>query len=178
MPDFDTRTRQDPNEPNSSPRGPSMAGRVRNRPIARLRLAPTASFALAHVIVVVFWAYIVSEEGVTDYDTALLRAFLITAIMIGLTAILTVPLGAFLGEVDAAARRSSHPLMLVVDALLIVLFALVWIVPFEILLSYGFCDVYTCTTITPGWPEYVGVLIGAELGLVMLMVVSVRRRRR
>jgi hypothetical protein len=180
MPDFDTRTRQDPNEPNSRPHGPSMAGRVGKLLITILRWFPIASYALAHIIVVGFWAYIVSEVGVAAFDLGLLRAFLATAKMILITAILMVPVGAFLGAFDAAARLSSHPLrqmlLLLLDALLIVLFALAWIAFVGIWLSYEYCDEYTCVTITPDWPMYIGLLIGAELGLVMLMVTSVTER--
>ena len=176
MPDFDTRTRQEPDEPNSSPRGPSMAGSVGKPLIAILQWFPIASYALAHVIVVGFWAYMVSE-GVANFDTGLRRAFLATAVVIGYTAILMVPVGAFLGVVDAEARRSSHALLLVVDALLmIVLFAPVWIAFVVKWLSQRYCDQTTCTTSPPTWPLYIGLLIGAELGLVMLMVVSVTIR--
>jgi hypothetical protein len=188
MPDFDTRTRQEPDEPNQ-PRSLSIADRVGNRQIAILRLVPIASYALAQIIVVGFWAYRVSEYGVDlhpehDEHMGLLGAFLYTAIPI-------VPLALVLGAIDAAARRSSRPLvqalLLVVDALLIVLFALVWIVHIEysLLRIYGSCVAeYACERITRSWPEYIGVLIGAELGLVVLMVVSVtiqlivRRSRR
>lgn len=185
MPDFDTRRREEPNKPNSRPRSPAMAGRVLNPLIAILRLAPIASYALAQIIVVGLWAHMVSEEGVApqpEYGPGLLHPFLVTAVWIVLMAIFIVPFGAFFGAVDAAARRSRRPLLqallLGLDALLIVLFALVLIVPFGgALLYFQSCDGYTCVSNTPGWPEYIGVLVGAELGLVMLVVVSMRGRR-
>ena len=50
---------------------------------AFLRSAPIASYALAQLVVVGYWAYTVSEYGVDpkpDFDPDLLGAFLITAI--------------------------------------------------------------------------------------------------
>jgi hypothetical protein len=176
MPGFDTQTRQDPNEPNR-PRSLSRAGRVLNPLMSVLRWAPTASYALAHFIVAGFWAYVVST-AVSDFgfdlnpypDLSLLGRFLAPAMIIGLVAIPIMPFGAILGDLDAAARRSSHPLLqmllLLLDALLIVFFPLVWIVYIVILLRRGI--------ITPSWPMFIGILLGAELGLVMLLVVSVR----
>ena len=159
-----------------------MAGRVGNRLFAILRWFPIASYALAHVVVG-FWAYIVAVQMVDpgpdpdsrllnlDTDSSLLSFFLVTAILM-------VPVGAVLGVVDAAARRSGHPLLLVLDTLLIVIFPLVWIVQFVRLLSYNDCDAYTCVDVTLNWPMYIGLLIGAELGLVVLLGVSVRWNRR
>jgi hypothetical protein len=159
-----------------------MAGRVGKPLIAILRWFPIVSYALAQIIVVGFWALMLLGLGVDPkpaFDEGLLGAVLLG------TAIRTVPLGAILGTLDAAARRwsrLSHPLvqvlLLVLDALVIVLFALVWIVPLEYnSLDRGSCVAeYDCVTITPDWPIYIGVFIGAELGLVVLMVVSVTIR--
>ena len=177
MPDFDTRTRQEPDEPNQ-PRSLSMAARVGNRLIPILRLVPIASYALAQIILVGFWAYMKSEHGVDlhpehDEHIGLLGAFLFTAIPIGL-------LAPVFGTIDAAVHCESRPLvqalMLVVDALLIVIFALVVIVPIEhrLLSLHADCAEYSCDHFPPTWPEYIGVLIGAELGLVLLMVQLVR----
>jgi hypothetical protein len=121
----------------------------------------------------------VSESGVHDHleHDELLLGLGVFLVWFILAALLIVPPAIVLGAVDAAARRSSRPLvqvlLLVLVALLIVLFAL-GIVPAQAILLYrAECDNYTCATNTLGWPEYIGVLIGAELGLVMLMVVSV-----
>jgi hypothetical protein len=190
-----------------------MAGRVGKRLIAILRWAPIASYVLAHVIVVGFWALMISDYQLDPtpaaFDPDRLVAFLATvsqtviqtvmlgAMLYGLdptpeyyggllvafltTAIRTVPLSAVLGAVDALARRSSHPLvqvlLLVLEALLIVLFALVWIAPVQALALFREeCDEYTCEMLTPDWPTSIGALTGAELGLVLLVVVSVTVR--
>jgi hypothetical protein len=170
---------------------PSRAGRALNTLIAILRLTPTASYALAQIIVVGVWAYSVKyyPYGVNpyvanpEYGPGLLEPFLAVAKLIGLTALLIVPVGALLGAFDSAARRSSDQLvqvpLLIVDALLIVLFALVWISFVEATWLYDeTCSSdYYCPENFTSWPEYIGGLIGAELGLAVLVVVSVTRNR-
>jgi hypothetical protein len=189
MADFDTRRREEPNEPNSRPRSPAMAGRALNPLIAILRLAPIASYALAQIIVVGFCAYGVSvyyrAGTIYDYAPALPGPFQYdTPAMIYLTAIVALPFGAVLGALDAAAHRSSRPLvqvlLLVLDALLIVYFALVLIGGVEwhwLFLESCSKDDRVCSNNTPSWPEWIGALIGEELGLVMLVLVSMRLRR-
>ena len=119
-----------------------------------------------------------AEGDLGAYPPGPLGPLLVMAIFIAETAILIVPVGAYLGAFYASARHPGRPLvqvlLLVLVALLIVLFALVWIVPVEALLLYRQdCDNYTCFTTTPGWPGFIGGLIGAELGLVVLVVTSV-----
>jgi hypothetical protein len=180
MPDFDTRTRQEPDEPHSRPPSPSSADRARNPPIAEMRWFPIASYALAQIIVVGFWPIMVSLLGLDPtpaFDPDQLDGFLNTAIH---TAVLIVPIALVLGVFDAAARLSSRPDLLALDASLIVLFAVVLLALLgNALPDRGSCVAeYECVTITPNsnWPENTGVFIGAELGLVVLMVVSVTIR--
>jgi hypothetical protein len=133
-----------------------------------LRLAPIASYALAQFVMVGYWAYTVSEYGVDpkpDFDPDLLGAFLITAIPV-------VPPAIILGMFDAAARHLDYPLLKALDALLIALFALAWIVPIE----WAWLAADWDETNIPTWPAYLGVLIGAELGLILLVLVSVTGR--
>jgi hypothetical protein len=138
-----------------------------------LRSAPIASYALAQLIVVGYWAYTVSEYGVDpkpDFDPDLLGAFVITAIPVVHPAIA-------LGMVDAAARHLDYPLLKALDALLIALFALAWIVPIQWAWLAADWDMFGNTETTiPTWPAYIGVFIGAELGLALLMLVSVTVR--
>jgi hypothetical protein len=76
---------------------------------------------------------------------------------------------------DAAARHLDYPLLKALDALLIALLALAWIVPIEWAWLSVDWDMFGSIDI-PTWPVYIGVLIGAELGLVLLMVLSVTVR--
>jgi hypothetical protein len=133
-----------------------------------LRSAPIASYVLAQLIVVGYWAYRVSEYGVDpkpDTDADVLGAFLITAIPI-------VPPAIVLGMFDAAARHLEYPLLKALDALLIVLFALVWIGTLQWAWLSVSWDMFGKIDI-PTWPVYIGVLIGVELGLVLLVLASV-----
>jgi hypothetical protein len=136
-----------------------------------LRSAPIASYALAQFVVVGCWAYMVSEYGVDpkpDTDADVLGAFLITAIPV-------VPPAIVLGMFDAAARRLDYPLLKALDALLIILLALAWIVPIQWAWLSVDWDMFGRIDI-PTWSVYIGVLIGAELGLALLMLVSVTVR--
>jgi len=120
--------------------------------------------------VVGYWAYRVSEYGVDpkpDTDADLLGAFLGTAIPV-------VPTAIALGMFDAVARHLDYPLLKALDALVIALLALVLMVPMEwALLTVE--DNFGSNNI-PTWPSYLGVLIGAELGLVLLVLTSVTLR--
>jgi hypothetical protein len=178
MPDFDNRRREEPNEPNSRPRSPSIEGGVGNPLIAILRLAPTASYALAQIIVVGFWTYSVSAKYGVDLKHGSGPGLLA---LIGISALVIVPAGAILGAFDASTRRKSDPLvqvpLLVVDALLIGLFPLwIWDAEEDLLYTKS-CGDYFCIHYKPGWPECIGGLIGAEMGLVVLVVVSMTMNR-
>jgi hypothetical protein len=136
-----------------------------------LRSAPIASYVLAQLIVVGYWVYRVSEYGVDprpDTDADLIGAFLITAIP-------ALPPAVVLGMFDAAARHLDYPLLKALDALLIALLALVWIVPIQWAWLSVDWDMFGSIDI-PTWSDYIGVLIGAELGLVLLVLVSVTVR--
>lgn len=136
-----------------------------------MRSAPIASYVLAQLVVVGYWAYRVSEYGVDphpDTDADLLGAFLITAIPV-------LPPAMVLGMFDAAARHLDYPLLKALDALLIALLALVWIVPIQWAWLSVDWDMFGRTDILT-WSVYIGVLIGAELGLVLLMLLSVTFR--
>jgi hypothetical protein len=76
---------------------------------------------------------------------------------------------------DAAARRLDYPLLKALDALLIILLALAWIVPIQWAWLSVDWDMFGRIDI-PTWSVYIGVLIGAELGLALLMLVSVTVR--
>jgi purine-cytosine permease-like protein len=79
---------------------------------------------------------------------------------------------------DAAARHLDYPLLKALDALLIFLLALAWIVPIEWAWLAADWDMFgnNDETNISTWPAYIGVIIGAELGLVLLMLVSVTLR--
>jgi hypothetical protein len=136
-----------------------------------LRLAPIASYALAQFVVVGYWAFRVSEYGIDpkpDTDADVLGAFLITAIPV-------VPPAIVLGMFDAAARHLDYPPLKALDALLITLLALAWIVPIQWAWLSVDWDMFGRTDI-PTWSVYFGVLMGAELGLALLMLLSVTFR--
>jgi len=92
-----------------------------------LSLSPNVGYFLAHVLVVGFWAHWRLKYGtdpMSRTELGLSGAFWLTFILTGLPAVV-------LGIFDAAARVIGHPLLRALDALFLVLLALVWIVPIQ-----------------------------------------------
>lgn len=138
-----------------------------------LNLSLAVGYVLSHILVIGFWGYWRVKYGADAMGEAELDlpgALLITVIP-------TAPPAIVLGLFDAAARIIGHPLLKALDALLLILFALIWVVPIEwlwldtetISAAFGDKDV-------PSRDVYLGVLAGAELSLILLLIVSVSTR--
>lgn len=135
-----------------------------------LNLSIVVGYVVSHVG---FWAHWRSKYGADAMGEA--EADLSGTLW--LTVIPTAPPAVALGLFDASARVIGYPLLKALDALFLVMLALVWIVPIELLwldmetesAAFGDKDV-------PSEQVYLGVLIGAESALVLLLLVSVSTR--
>jgi hypothetical protein len=138
-----------------------------------LSLSPIVGYLVAHVLVVGFWGYWRSKYGAD----AMGRAEADLSGTFWLTFIPTVPPALVLGLFDAAARVIGYPLLNALDALLLVLLALVWIVPIESVFLDMRVELAGSSDVElPSEQVYLGVLAGAELSLVLLLLVSVSTR--
>lgn len=90
--------------------------------------------------------------------------------------VLIGPPALLLGVFDAVARLSDYPLLRVVDALLIALLALVWIVPITSFMLFLEPDIFGNVDTAP-WQTCLGYFIGQEFSLALLVIFSVMARR-
>jgi hypothetical protein len=137
-----------------------------------LNLSIIAGYVVAHVLVLGFWAHWRTEYGADamgDAEAGMPGAFLVTVVP-------TAPPAVVLGLFDAAARIIGHPLLKVLDALLLVLLALVWIVPIQALWLGTETITASGSEDVPSEQFYLGVLASAELSLVLLLAMSVSTR--
>lgn len=124
-------------------------------------------------MVVGFWAYWRTEYG-TD---PLTRTELGFSGAFWFTVILTAPFAVVLGFFDAAARVLGYPLLKALDAALLVLLALLWIVPILSLFLDMRAELAGGGNVDlPTQQAYLGGLAGAELSLGLLLLVSVSTR--
>jgi len=138
-----------------------------------LRPLPTIAYVLAQFIAAGFWTYRISSNGIDPtpaYDDAPEGIVIIMAYLFLLPAIV-------LGMFDGAVRVIGVPMLVILEAVLLILFTLLWIVPIAALFTSTeeLCLMYCGPPETdiPSLNEYLGVLAGVELALVCELLVAV-----
>jgi hypothetical protein len=150
--------------------------RVEKRRMGRfLRLLPTIAYVIAQAIAVGFWIYRISNNGIdptSAYDDAPEGIVLIMGFLFLLP---TIVLGMF----DRAVRVIGVPMLAVLEAVLLLLFTLLWIVPIAALFTSTeeICLMYCGPPEKdiPTLAQYLAVLVGIEIALVgeLLMAMGI-----
>lgn len=137
-----------------------------------LQRLPTIAYVLAQVIALGFWTYRISSIGIDPtpaYDDA---PGGIVLIMGFLFLIPTIVLGMF----DGAVRVIRVPMLVILEAVLLLLFTSLWIVPITALFTSAeeLCLMYCGTPEKdiPTLAEYIAVLAGIEFALVGELLVA------
>ncbi len=115
--------------------------------------------------------YVISKYGVDptpDENPYALGNVIVMVVLTGLPA-------AVLGVFDIAAQLSRYSLLRVLDAALIVLFALLWIVPVTSFMLFLEPDIFGNIDV-PSLPTALGLFLGGEFSLALLLILSVAGR--
>ncbi len=133
------------------------------------KLASVVGFVATQTMLIGYWGYTISEFGFDSPGqdfTFPMGAFIVMVVLIG-------PPAVAFGIFDAVARLLGNPLVGIVNGLLIASLAPVWIIQVT---AFMFDDMGRPLG-TAAWQTCLGLFLGQEFSLALLVMLSVVIRR-